>query len=195
MLASIRRAGTSDIAPIDAFRRRCSPAGLHLRWGRTRVAIRDIERLLAAGTTWLGLDATGQLTAVATAGRLSGEPRVVDLGLQVADAEQQRGIGTLMAYHAAAHARSSGAHTLSVYTAASNTPILRLLHRLGPATQTPHGSHVDVRVQLRSRRTPFGPPPTVSLTFGSRPSPPHPPPLQRRMRRLPTRSRPSPVTA
>ncbi|MCF3178727.1 GNAT family N-acetyltransferase [Streptomyces polychromogenes] len=135
---------------MGAFHRRCSPAGLHLRWGRTRVAIRDVERLLAAGTTWLGLDAAGQVAAVATAGRISGEPGVVDLGLQVADAQQQRGIGTLMARHAAADARASGAHTLSVYTAASNTPMLRLLRRLGPATQTPHGSHVDVRVQLTS---------------------------------------------
>ncbi|WP_244290648.1 GNAT family N-acetyltransferase [Streptomyces virginiae] len=150
MLAGIRRAGTSDIARIDAFHHRCSPAGLHRRWGRTRVAIRDIERLLAAGTTWLGLDAAGQVAALATAGRVSGEPGVMDLGLQVADAQQQGGIGTLMARHAAAHARSSGAHTLSVYTAASNTPMLRILDRLGPSAQTPHGSHVDVRVQLRS---------------------------------------------
>ncbi|MFJ6934637.1 GNAT family N-acetyltransferase [Streptomyces globosus] len=139
----------SDIARIDAFHHRCSPAGLHQRWGRTRVAIHDIERL-AAGTTWLGLDASGQVTAVATAGHVSGEPGVMDLGLQVADAQQQRGIGTLMTRHAAAHARSSGAHTLSVYTAASNTPMLRILRRLGPSAQTPHGSHADVRVQLRS---------------------------------------------
>ncbi|MCC0094677.1 GNAT family N-acetyltransferase [Streptomyces flavotricini] len=138
------------MARIDAFRRRCSSAGLHQRWGRTRVAIRDIDRLLAAGTTWLGLDAAGRVTAVATAGRISGESQVRDLGLQVTDAQQHCGIGTLMARHAAAHARSSGAHTLSVYTAASNTPMLRILHRLGPATQTPHGSHMDVRVQLRS---------------------------------------------
>lgn len=87
---------------------------------------------------------------MATAGGISGEPGVMDLGLQVADAAQQRGIGKLMARHTVAHARSSGAHTLSVYTAASNTPMLRILRRLGPAEQTPHGSHVDVRVRLRS---------------------------------------------
>lgn len=150
MLAGIRRAASSDIARIDAFHRGCSSAGLHQRWGRTRVATRDIERLLAAGTTWLGLDAAGQVTAVATAGRVNGETGVMDLGLQVADAQQYCGIGTLMAHHAAEHARSSGAHTLSAYTAASNTPMLRLLRRLGPSEQTPHGSHVDVRVQLTS---------------------------------------------
>ncbi|MEU4949889.1 GNAT family N-acetyltransferase [Streptomyces lavendulae] len=150
MLASIRPAATGDIALIDAFHHCCSPAGLYERWGRTRVAVRDIERLLDTGTTWLGLDAAGQVAAMATAGRISGEPQVMDLGLQVADAQQQRGIGTLMARHAASHARGSGAHTLSVYTAASNTPMLRLLPRLGPAVQTRHGSHVDVRIQLGS---------------------------------------------
>lgn len=147
---SIRRATASDKPLIDAFHRLCSPAGLHLRWGRTRVGSRDVERLLAAGTTLLGHDAAGQVTALASAGPVTGEPGVMDLGLQVADAQQRCGIGTLMARHAAAHARSSGAHTLSVYTPASNTPMLRLLRRLGPTRQIPHGSHLDVRVQIRS---------------------------------------------
>ncbi|MEU1310961.1 GNAT family N-acetyltransferase [Streptomyces cinnamoneus] len=62
------------------------------------------------------LDRAGRPLALTSAGWLSQEAGVVDLALQVADAHQRRGIGTALARHAAAHARSRGAHTLTVHT-------------------------------------------------------------------------------
>ncbi|MCA6092060.1 GNAT family N-acetyltransferase [Streptomyces sp. SCA3-4] len=54
--------------------------------------------------------------ALTSAGWLSQEAGVVDLALQVANAHQRRGTGTALARHVAAHARSRGAHTLTVHT-------------------------------------------------------------------------------
>ncbi|MDX3523297.1 GNAT family N-acetyltransferase [Streptomyces scabiei] len=118
------------------------------RWGRTRITRRDFTRLLDHCAVWIGLDTEEAPLAMASAGFVSREDGVVDLGLQVADAHQRRGIGTLLARHAAVHARNRGAHTLTAYTDASNTAMLRLLARFGPVEHTRDGTHVAVRILL-----------------------------------------------
>ncbi|MBC2878079.1 GNAT family N-acetyltransferase [Streptomyces sp. TYQ1024] len=133
---------------VDDLHRRCSPENLLRRWGPTRVTCRDLERLLEHSTCWISLDAAGRPLALASAGWISQEAGVVDLALQVADAHQRRGIGTALARHVAAHARARGAHTLAVHTDAANTPMLRLLQRLGPAQHARDGTRIDVRIPL-----------------------------------------------
>ncbi|WP_306300076.1 MULTISPECIES: GNAT family N-acetyltransferase [Streptomyces] len=152
-LSTIRRGSEADWHLIDAFHRGCCPESLLRRWGRSRITRRDISRLLAHSTIWIGLDADGAPLGIVSAGFVSREAGVVDLGLQVADAHQRRGIGTLLARHAADHARRRGAHTLTAYLHAANTPMLRLLDRLGPAAHTRHGTYLDVRILLGERPT------------------------------------------
>ncbi|MFI2204809.1 GNAT family N-acetyltransferase [Streptomyces sp. NPDC020192] len=143
---------------LDAFHQRCSPASLLRRWGRTHLPHPVLGRLLSHTESWLGLGGDGKPIALVSAGPLSREAGVFDLGLQVADTWHRRGIGTLLARHAAEHAHTLGAHTLSAYTEASNEPMLRLLDRLGLVHHIRHGSHLDVRLPLGA-----GPPRISSL--------------------------------
>ncbi|MGP9017619.1 GNAT family N-acetyltransferase [Streptomyces sp. BR1] len=139
---------TEDVPLVDAFHQRCSPAQLLHRWGRTQLPHRTLGQLLAQADCWLGLGAGDEPLALVCTGPVSRETGVFDLGLQVADAHQRRGIGTALARHAAQHAHARGAHTLSTYTQASNRPMLRLLRRLGTVRETRHGAHLDVRLHL-----------------------------------------------
>ncbi|MCY0933812.1 GNAT family N-acetyltransferase [Streptomyces sp. H34-S4] len=147
--AHVRTATLADLPLIETFHRSCSEQALHRRWGRTRITRRDIERLLHYSACWIALHTTDEVVALASAGPVSREPGVFDLGLQVADVHQRRGIGLALARHAAAHGRSRGAHTFSVYTEASNLPMLGLVRRLGHPTESrQQGTHLDVRVPL-----------------------------------------------
>ncbi|MCX5278404.1 GNAT family N-acetyltransferase [Streptomyces virginiae] len=158
----VRTATLADWPLIETLHRSCSEHALHRRWGRTRITRRDIERLLDHSRCWIALHATDAVIALASTGPISREPGVFDLGLQVADAHQRRGIGLSLARYAAAHARSRGAHTLAVYAEASNLPILGLVRRLGHPTAFRHeGTHLDVRVPLH--RTGAHYPPTPPL--------------------------------
>ncbi|WP_306822861.1 GNAT family N-acetyltransferase [Streptomyces sp. TLI_146] len=124
------------------------PAHALRRWGRTHLPHRTPGQLLAQADCWLGLGAGGEPLALVCTGPVSREAGVFDLGLQVADAHQGRGIGTALARHAAQYAHARGADTLSTYTEASNPAMLRLLRRLGPVRATRHGAHLDVRLHL-----------------------------------------------
>ncbi|WTH58107.1 GNAT family N-acetyltransferase [Streptomyces sp. NBC_01547] len=104
--------------------------------------------MLRHSRCWIALHDTDGVVALGSAGPVSRQPGVFDLGLQVADAHQRRGIGLALAQHAAAHARSRGAHTLSVYAEASNLPMIGLLWRLGHPTEFREGAHLEARVPL-----------------------------------------------
>lgn len=147
-LAAIRRVTAEDFPLVDAFHQRCCPSSLLRRWGRKHLPPRTLGQLLSHTECWLGLGVDNEPVALVCTGPVSREKGVFDLGLQVADDHQRRGIGTALARHAAEHAHARGAHSLSAYTEASNQPMLRLLRRLGPVRHTRHGSHLDVRLHL-----------------------------------------------
>ncbi|AWZ10667.1 GNAT family N-acetyltransferase [Streptomyces sp. ICC1] len=144
----MRTATIADWPLIETFHRSCSAQALYRRWGRAQITRRDIERLLHHSSCWIALLAADKVVALGSAGPLSRQPGVFDLGLQVADAYQRRGIGLAVARHAVTHARSQGAHTLSVYTEASNLPMLGLVRHLGHSTEIREGTRLDVRVPL-----------------------------------------------
>lgn len=152
----IRTAASADWPLIKTFHRSCSEQALHRRWGRSQITRRDIERLLHHSSCWIALNAGDEVVALGSAGPVSRHPGVFDLGLQVADAHQRRGIGLAVARRAAAHARSQGAHALSVYTEASNVAMLGLAGHLGHPTKIRDGAHLEVRVPLSATN------PTVS---------------------------------
>ncbi|WP_217550065.1 GNAT family N-acetyltransferase [Streptomyces sp. GbtcB6] len=133
---------------VAAFHAQCSAENLLRRWGRMRLTPRDLARLLAQARCWIGLDADERPLALVCVGPVSRQPGVFDIGLQVADDHQRCGIGTAMARRAARMARTRGAHTLTAFTHASNTPMLRLLERLGPTRHTHDGLCIEVRVAL-----------------------------------------------
>ncbi|MFI2204645.1 GNAT family N-acetyltransferase [Streptomyces sp. NPDC020192] len=149
---------------IAAFHEQCSVENLLRRWGRTRLMPRDLTRLLVQSQCRIGLDADERPLALVCAGPVSREPGVIDLGLQVVDDRHRQGIGTALARQVVRLARTRGSHTLSVFTQASNTPMLRLLDRLGPTRHTRDGPHVEVRVALDA------------LAPGTLPCPETPPP-------------------
>jgi GNAT superfamily N-acetyltransferase len=128
---------------LAAFHEQCSAQNMVRRWGRTRLMPRDLTRLLERSQCWIGLDADEQPLALVCIGPVSRE-----LGLQGAAARRRQGIGTVLARHAARLARTHGARTLSAFTQAPNTPMLRLLDRLGSTRHTRDGPHVEVRVAL-----------------------------------------------
>ncbi|MEV3952390.1 GNAT family N-acetyltransferase [Streptomyces halstedii] len=145
---------------VAAFHAQCSEANLLRRWGRTHLLPRDLTRLLGQTRCWIGLGADGWPLALVCVGPVNREPGVADLGLQVADDRHRQGIGTALARHASAAARARGAHTLAVFTQASNTAMLRLMDRLGPTRHTRDGAYVEVRVALgASAPDPETPPP------------------------------------
>ncbi|WP_405421477.1 GNAT family N-acetyltransferase [Streptomyces erythrochromogenes] len=147
--AHVRTATLADWPLIERFHRSCSEQALYRRWGRTRITRRDIERLLDHSSCWIALQAADEVVALASAGPVSREPGVFDLGLQVADVHQRRGIGLALAWHAAARARSRGGHTFSVHAEVSNLPMLGLVRCLGHPTGVRHeGTHIGVRVPL-----------------------------------------------
>lgn len=133
---------------VAAFHAQCREQSLLLRWGRTRLTPRDLALLLAQAQCWIELDANQWPLALVCVGSVNRQPGVVDLGLQVADDHHRRGIGTAMARQAARIARTRGAHTLTAFTHASNTPMLRLLEHLGPTRRTRDGPYAEVRVAL-----------------------------------------------
>lgn len=143
---------------VDAFHQRCSEASLLLRWGRTRFPHRDFSRLLTHAQCWIELDADEEPVGLVCAGPVSRQAGVVDLGLQVADVRQRQGIGTALARQAVDSARAGGAHTLTAYTQASHTPMLRILDRIGPARHIRDGSCVEVHIALE----PLSPSPSGS---------------------------------
>ncbi|GHD79389.1 GNAT family N-acetyltransferase [Streptomyces goshikiensis] len=148
----IQTATLADWPSIEAFHHRCSEQALYRRWGRTRIVRRDIERLLRHSNCWIAVHGADGVIALGSAGSASRQPGVFDLGLQVADTHQRRGTGLALARHAAAHARSRGAHTLSAYTA-SNLPMLGLVRRLGHVTASRDATHLDVRLSLSGAGT------------------------------------------
>ncbi|MFF0201903.1 GNAT family N-acetyltransferase [Streptomyces sp. NPDC005017] len=136
---------------IDAFHQHCSEPSMLSRWGRTGFARRDLLRLLAHAECWIGLDADDAPVGLVCVGPVSRQEGVVDLGLQVADARQRQGIGTTLAWHAADAARARGGHTLTAYTRASHTAVLRIAEHLGPTRHTRDGPYVEVHVALDLR--------------------------------------------
>ncbi|KPI25096.1 GCN5-related N-acetyltransferase [Actinobacteria bacterium OV320] len=134
------------------------------RWGRTRLTPRDLTRLLAQAQCWIGLDADERPLALVCVGPVSGEPGVVDLGLQVADDRHRQGIGTALVRQAARIARTRGARTLTAFTQASNAPMLRLLERLGPTRHTRDGPYAEVRIALDAHASDTLPPTRTAPT-------------------------------
>ncbi|MEV0259393.1 GNAT family N-acetyltransferase [Streptomyces sp. NPDC050732] len=97
---------------------------------------------------WLALGVDHEPLSLVCTGPVSRETGAFDLGLQVVDAYQRRGIGAALVRHPAQYAQDRGAHTLSPYTEASNQPVLRLLRRLGPVREMPQGAHLALRLPL-----------------------------------------------
>ncbi|MFI1652775.1 GNAT family N-acetyltransferase [Streptomyces avidinii] len=142
---------------VNAFLLRCSEQSMHRRWGRLRIHRPDFERLLRASDTWIASVPGAGMIALVSIGRLHHSPGVVDLGVQVADHVHRRGIGTGLVRLAARHALAGGAHTLSVYTERTNTPMLGLLRRLVPASTSHDGSHTEIRLSLSDITSPSRP--------------------------------------
>jgi GNAT superfamily N-acetyltransferase len=90
------------------------------------------ERLVVAATTPLG--GTEEVLGLADVAQL--ETGLAELAVVVADAHQERGIGTLLAEAVATLAANQGATHLKAELPSHTVPLVRLMERIGPTVRT-----------------------------------------------------------
>ncbi len=72
-----------------------------------------------------------------------------EVAVEVADAFQRMGVGTMLAMQAVAHARRNDIGVLTATTLWENRPARALLLRLGFHARTSHGSDIDYELKLK----------------------------------------------
>ena len=106
------------------------------------------ERLTIAATT----PARGGELIVGLADVAFLEAGLAEIGVVVADDRQRRGLGKLLSEAIASLAVKRGATRLRAQMSFDNTPMLRLLERLGRTVRTVDGDRVTAYVRLRADR-------------------------------------------
>ncbi|MER8225758.1 GNAT family N-acetyltransferase [Streptomyces sp. NPDC094143] len=140
-LARVRLAGPNDLELVNAMHARCSVESTVSRYRTPRSGIRPAEwkRLTApaTGSSWVA-ELSGEPGRVIAVAQLAHTERegVRELGLLVQDDWQRRGLGTVLAEHVACHGRRTGCHTLVIETAARNSAMRAIAHRLGAPAPT-----------------------------------------------------------
>ena len=79
----------------------------------------------------------------------AGAESAAEVAVEVADAFQRMGIGTMLAMHAVAHARRNRIGVLTATTLWENRPARALLRRLGFHARASHGSDIDYELKLK----------------------------------------------
>ena len=156
------RAIRPDDAPrLQAFHARLSPQSIYLRWLSAHPVLSDDE---AANLT--RLDYHDRMALVATLAEPGGEtiigvaryaavpgegPGVAEAAVVVADAFQQRGLGTLLVTQLLPYARRQGITTLVAEINVQNARMLRFIQRGGlPTTRRLESGSWQVRIRLDS---------------------------------------------
>lgn len=128
---TVREAEAGDLDAVRAMHERCSMSSRYRRYLSGTGVPSDgvLRRLLCpAGGYALVAEAGEEIVALAN---LSGDGTEAELGVLVADGWQRRGIGTALTRRALRLARLSGRDAVHVHTHADNSPMIRLMHRLG----------------------------------------------------------------
>jgi GNAT superfamily N-acetyltransferase len=152
----LREAGPADAAALAAMFGRC---GRESRYGRFHGLLRELpsayltEALTADAAVHdaLVLARRSAVVALASARRVDGaaEP-AVEVGLLVEDAEQGRGLGTLLLASLAVRARRRGVALLRCDVLAVRQHLAEVVRRtLGPVAVRREGITVQVEVRLR----------------------------------------------
>lgn len=154
----VRQSRTGDDALLADIFARLSPASRLSRYlvpkGRltatelrylTEIDHHDHEAVIAL--TRLGAEPVG----VARFVRDRDDPTSAEVAVEVVDAWQGRGVGTMLGSHLAARARGEGVAWFTALMSADNTRSQRLLEKLGALTVVARdGTTVEYRVALSS---------------------------------------------
>lgn len=156
-LVTVRRVTTDDKPRLQAALQELSMASRYLRFMGVKRSLSPAE--LAYFTevdqdnhlAWLATDpvaAGGRAIGVARCVRLPAQPEVAEAAVTVVDAEQGRGIGTLLLQILVADARDHGIATFRAHVVADNARMLRLLEERGGTRRSSEGNEVTFDVRL-----------------------------------------------
>ncbi|MGP3777124.1 GNAT family N-acetyltransferase (plasmid) [Streptomyces sp. SDT5-1] len=169
-----RRAHLGDLDRVQALHTHCSAHSRRRRY--------HVDRTTLSAAQWTALvNRPHSITLITTElGRpdaaiavshvlhLPAEPTVCEFAVLIADAWQNRGLGTALAELRAAWARAAGYATAYAHINRSNTPAHAIFERLGPTARTDEecvheqlgvpgadtgGDYLDLRISLHDRRT------------------------------------------
>jgi GNAT superfamily N-acetyltransferase len=128
---TVREAEPGDLDAVRAMHERCSMSSRYRRYLAGTGVPSDgvLHRLLRPANGYALVAEHGD--AVVALANLSWDGAEAELGLLVADEWQRRGLGTALARRALRLARLSGREALHVHTHADNSPMIRLMYRLG----------------------------------------------------------------
>jgi GNAT superfamily N-acetyltransferase len=107
-----------------------------------------------------------EIVAVARYDRLASEEGEAEVALEVADAQQHHGIGTLLLRHLAVVAREHGIRTLSAVVLPGNARLFKMLADTGWPLER-HFDEGTIRLSVRIDRPPVPSPATATLPRGT----------------------------
>lgn len=151
----IRQLEPSDRAGLAALFERLSPESRRRRFlgPKPELSARELTYLTTVDHCWhealVAVDLRdGSLAGVARYAGLPDRPAAADTALAVADALQQRGIGTVLGRRLVGRARENGFETLTATTMWDNPPARALLRRLGFRPRTSQGNLIELELEL-----------------------------------------------
>jgi GNAT superfamily N-acetyltransferase len=156
----IRAISPDDGPRLVAFHSRLSPETVHLRFFASRGGLSDTEIEYFThvdGQDRVALVATlnEEMIGVARYDRSSAEPDEAEVAFVVADADQGRGLGTLLLERLATRARANGISVLRAQTLAHNVRMLDVFRRSGFVNSSRYEDGVvDVRMELMTPSRP-----------------------------------------
>jgi RimJ/RimL family protein N-acetyltransferase len=167
---TLRAIRPDDALRLQAFHAKLSPESVYLRWLSAHPVLTDEEaaglsqvdyhlRMAFVATLPTGAPTAGPEAAPSDAEEIIGVaryaaapsegPGAAEAAVVVADAFQQRGLGTLLLGRLLAYARTQGIHTWVAEINAQNARMLRFIQRGGlPTTKRLESGSWQVRIDI-----------------------------------------------
>ena len=170
MVVHVRALRADDCARLTRLFEQLSDESVYFRF------FSPTPRATAAQLELKGLDGADHVALVALVGdeivavvrydRLSSAEGEAEVALEVADAQQHRGIGTLLLRHLAEVAREHGIRTLSAVVLPGNARLFRMLADTGWPLER-HFDEGTIRLSVRIDRPPVPSPATATVPGGT----------------------------
>jgi acetyl coenzyme A synthetase (ADP forming)-like protein len=151
----VRPVRPDDCDDLVAFHARLSPESIYRRFftSHPRLSPAEVERFTCVdGHDRMGLVATlkGQIVGIARYDRFRAAPAEAEVAFVVEDAQQGRGLGTLLLEHLAAYARTQDVDTFRAETMWDNRPMQDVFRSAGFIEEVRSDLEiVDVRMDIR----------------------------------------------
>lgn len=154
-LAFVRPVRPDDATGLAALHRRMSRESRYLRYFTARRSLPESELLRSASVDYRDRMAfaafvQGRLAAFASYARRAGDAAAsAEIAFQVEDAEQGRGIGTLLLERLAAYAHERGLHRFTASVLAQNHRMIEVFREAGfPRRVRREGGVLEVELEI-----------------------------------------------